>query len=225
MTTRSMTRVMLGVLLSLVVMASVGCASTSRPTESIRTSADRAYDRGQFEAASNDYAEIIARYPGDWQAQYQYGRCQLELDQPANARRALEIAQTRRPEDPDVVDALAEALYELEEESHLYALLRQQAEATGSPRAWLRLADYANRLGDPDSASMAIETAIRVDDGNTTAPYIAAADFNQSVGRLDAAVRRLRQAHWINPADQNVVSRLKALGEVPGPTLALPPDE
>ena len=64
---------------------------------------------------------------------------------------------------------------------------------------------------------------IAIDNGQTTDPYLLAASFAERLGDLDLALRRLRQAYGIDPYDENVNDRLTALGEVPGPTLALPP--
>ena len=78
-------------------------------------------------------------------------------------------------------------------------------------------------LNDPDSAQVALETAIAVDEGKTVEPYLQAAAFAQRLGDLEMALRRLRQAYGINPYDERVKQRLRELGEVPGPTIALPP--
>jgi hypothetical protein len=52
---------------------------------------------------------------------------------------------------------------------------------------------------------------------------VLAADLYDRLGDHAQAVRRLRQAHGINPNDGRIVERLLASGEVTGPTLALPP--
>lgn len=212
-------------LVSLVLAAAglAGCSSTRPPAESIRDTADHEYSVGDYAAAAEGYREIVDRYPGDWRAQYKLGLCHLELDQPTEARRALEIAITRRPDKVDVADALAESMYLQGDETALYAFLQERAEGTQSVHAYLRLAKYCVQLGDPDSAKTAIDTAVVLDDGRTVEPYLAAAAFAERVGDLDEALRRLRQAYAIDPKDEQVLARLRALGEVPGPTLALPP--
>ncbi len=40
---------------------------------------------------------------------------------------------------------------------------------------------------------------------------------------MDEAVRRLSQAYFINPRDRRVSEQLIELGEVPGPTISVPP--
>src|SRR5690606_32082038 len=129
----------------------------------------------------------------------------------------------RRPHDPEIADALAEAMYQVGDEQQLFAFLRQRAESTQSVESYLRLAHYSLEMDDPDSARIALNTAISIDNGQSVEPYLSAADFAERLGDMDLAVRRLRQAYGINPRDKRVTERLLALGEVPGPSIALPP--
>ena len=161
--------------------------------------------------------------PGDWLAQYRLGLCELELGNPDRARSALEIAHTRQPADADVVDALAEAMFRQGDEQPLFDLLTLRAETEQTVRAWLRLGRYSAELGDADTALTAFETAIELDAGRSVEPYVQTALFSQQIGDLDTALRRLRQAYKIDPEDPVVDQQLRDLGEVPGPTLALPP--
>ena len=123
----------------------------------------------------------------------------------------------------DVCDALAEAMFLQGDETGLFAFLRQRARTTESVRSHIRLARYSAEIGDPDSARTALETAIVIDEAGSTEPYLVAASFAEDVGDLDLAVRRLRQAYAIDPHDPMVHERLRALGEIPGPSIALPP--
>ena len=209
--------------IALLLIALVLCGCGARPTETIRTKGDLYFDHGDYSAAAREYGEITERYPGDWQAQYMLGRCKLKLNEPGEARAALEVAHTRRPGNSDIVDALAEAMYREGDKAQLFKFLKERADSEGTVRAWLRLGRYAAELGDPDSAATAFDTAIKVDGGHSTEPYLQAAAFSQQIGDIEGAVRRLRQAYTINPEDQQVVQRLRDLGEVPGPTIALPP--
>ncbi len=205
----------------ILAVGMAGCGQ--RPIESIRHSGDRYFDRDDYTAAAKEYDEIIQRYPGDWRAQYQLGRCKLALNRPTEAHSALEIAYTNNPRSADVVDALAEAMFRQGEQAQLYDFLKQRAESDQTVRSWLRLARYSSELGDADSAQTAYETAIMLDEGRSTEPYIQAAAFAEAIGDMDEALRRLRQAYGINPGDVRVTQRLRDLGEVPGPTIALPP--
>ena len=200
----------------------VGCSTTGRrPATAIRDDADFHFARHEYKEAVGYYAAVVDRYPGDWKAQYRYGLCQLELDQPYEARQALEVAHTRRPEHIGIVDALAEAMYLLGDEDRLFPFLRERAESTQSVGAYLRLARYSAEMGDPDSARKALQTALVLNDEQAVRPYVEAAAFAERLGDVEQAVAHLRRAYQIDPHNELVKTRLRDLGEIPGPTLGL----
>jgi tetratricopeptide (TPR) repeat protein len=210
------------VLLLLGLLTLSGC-ETHRPVDDIRRSGNMLFDRGEYAQAAGEYGLITERYPGDWHAQYRLGLSLLQVEQYTPARRALEVAHSQRPANPDVAAALAEVMYRQGDNRQLFDFLQNRAKSTQSELAYRQLAHYALEMGDPDSAKVAIETAIVMDEGRSVEPYLDAATMAEQLGDMDLAVRRLRQAYGINPLDQRVRRRLQALGEVPGPTIALPP--
>ena len=199
-----------------------GCQA-ARPAETIRASGDYRFNKGDYAGASDEYSEIVARYPGDWEAQYKLGLSQLELKNYSAGRRSLEIAYTQRPKDAKVAQALAEAMFRQGDESRLFAFLRSRAQETQLTEAYLMLAKYSMDLNDPDSAKTAVDTAIAIDDGKTTEPYLQAAALEERLGHLDQAERRLRQAYGINPYDTRVKEKLVALNVKIDQVTALPP--
>ena len=211
------------VLLPVLVVALVQVGCGARPIESVRDRADFQFDHQQYPSAATGYTEIVDRDPGDWRAQYRLGLCELELGNADRARTALEIAYARRPDDREVVDALAEVMYRQPDEEALFELLTERARTRQTVYAWMRLARYAAELGDADTAMAGFETAIELDAGKSVEPYVQTALFSRQIGDLDAALRRLRQAYRIDPEDPRVDKQLRELGEVPGPTLGLPP--
>jgi len=211
------------VVLSLVLAVSLTACDGPRPVETLRTWGDWYFKQQEYDKAAGEYGEITDRLPGDWEAQYQLGLCFIETGRYDEARTALEIALTRRPKNEDVADALADAMFHQGNQNELFAFLRGRAESQQSVHAHLRRAEYALKLSDPDTAKVAIETAIVIDNGQTIEPYLIAADFAQQLGDLEMAVRRLRQAYGIDPYNKIVKQRLRDLGEIPGPTIALPP--
>lgn len=206
-----------------IPLVALSACAVHTPVTTLRERGDAHFARSEYEQAADQYAQITERYPGDWQAQYQLGVSLLELGQTSDARRALELAHSLRPYDDEIARALAEAMYRLGDEQHLFAFLRERAESRQSSAAHLHFAHYALQMGDPDSAQIAINKAIAVDHGESVEPYLAAADLAEQLGDNDGALRRLRQAYGIDPHDQRVITRLRDHGEVPGPTLALPP--
>jgi tetratricopeptide (TPR) repeat protein len=214
---------LLGLLVALLgPLALTGCTQQQRPTEVIRDSGDRRFRAGDFAGARDDYSEIVANYPGDWEAQYRLGLALIETQQYPQARQALEIAYTLRPTQ-EVASAYAKALFLQRDESRLFAFLRERASSTRTTEAWLELGRYAMESNDPDTAKVAFDTAIEVDAGKTTAPYIEAAKLQERLGHLDEAIHRLAQAYGINQYDTRVHEMLRRLGEDPFKIKPLPP--
>jgi tetratricopeptide (TPR) repeat protein len=209
-------------LLALVTLQLGGCNSP-RPTDVIRSSGDYRFNKGDFEGAASEFGEIAARNPGDWEAQYKLGLSQMELKQYSAARRALEIAYSQRPKDPKVAEALAEAMFRQKDESHLFAFLRSRAETNQTPEAYILLAKYSMDLNDPDSAKTAADTAIALQTGKSTEPYLLSAQLNERLGHLDEAERRYRQAYGMNPYDPRVKAGLQKFNVKLDNTTALPP--
>ena len=216
-------RQLITLLLLISVIPTLSACSGQRPLRDVKASGDDAYALGMYDVASAEFGEVVERDPGDWWGQYQYGRTMLKLDRPLEARRALQTASDLRPGNPEIADALAEAMFQLGEQDELFAFLAGRAEATQSVHAYLRWATYAQRMEDPDSAMLAANTAIEIDDGTSAEPYLVAAEIARSVDRPDIEVRRLRQAYAIDDTNEQVIARLRELGEVPGPTIKLPP--
>lgn len=192
-------------------------------SQSLLERADYDFEYGRYEQAAERYQLVLDRYPGDPDANIGLGRSMLELDRTAEARSALELAAVARPADFEVCRLLAEAMYEDRDTVRLYQLLRDQAVEHRRPEAWLLMAEYALALDDPDTAQTAITAALELSDGSDPEPYLEAARFAERIGDQNEAVRRLRQAYGIAPEDPRVIAGLQEYGEVPGPTIALPP--
>jgi tetratricopeptide (TPR) repeat protein len=199
-----------------------GCTMQQRPMEVIRTSGDRYLRAGNYAQARDEYAEIVAAYPGDWEAQYRLGQCCIKTQEYAQARQALEVAYTLKPTQ-EVASALGEALFLQRDESRLFAFLRERATSTKTTEAYLELGKYAVECNDPDTAKVAFDTAIEIDTGKTTGPYLEAAKLEERLGHIDQAIHRLQQAYGINKYDTRVIESLRRLGEDPAKIKPLPP--
>ena len=206
----------------LAACAFAGCTGTP-PAERFIARGDERFHFDNYEGAAEMYERAVESQPGKWEAHYKLGLAQLELGNYSDARRNLELAYSRRPGRDDIADALAESLYRLGQEDRLYTFLQDRARSTGEARDYLVLAEYAEELDDPDMARRSINTAIELDEGRSVEPYLFAADLAERLGDLDEAIRRLRQALSIDVRDERVRQRLRDLGEIPGPSIALPP--
>ncbi len=209
--------------ITLVAGLALGGCTGTRPVDQVRASGDDAWDRGEFVLARAEYGEVVDRYPGDWRGQYRYGLTCLELGAWDSARTALKVAVDRRPRNPDVADAYARSLFHVGDREALVSFLRGRTQEFGTTRDWVRAAVWQKRIGDLDAALAAVETAIELDDGQSPEPYLVAADLAETLGDRENAVRRLRQAYGVAPGDEEVEAAMEALGEVPGPSYALPP--
>ena len=74
-------------------------------------------------------------------------------------------------------------------------------------------------LDDPDSATSAINTAIAIGQGKNETPYIIAASFAERLGDDNLALKRWKEAWYINPSNNQAANALRSYGEVPGPTM------
>ena len=192
-------------------------------TDVLKRTSNMALWEGNYQDAAQGYQELTDRQPGNWLWQYRLGISELSLEKLTKARRSLEIANTLRPNDREIIEALAEAMFRQGDKDHLMTMLQEEAQATQSIDMYMLLGDYLMEMGDPDSASTAYSTAIVLDDGRNIGPYLKASSFAEQLGDREMAVRRLRQAYGIEPGNEEVCNRLTALGEIPGPSQSLPP--
>ncbi len=211
-------------LICLLGLAAVSCAGP-RALQMVRESGDRAFARGDYRTALAEYREVVERSPADWATRVKLARTQLVLSDADAARENLAVAHRLRPEDDSIVDLLATAMLESGELAQMHDLLRLRAKEKGRVSDYLRLGFFMAKAGDLDAAEKALKTAARIDRGRHVEPELALADFYQKVGDEEAALLHLRHALWIDPSNETVVQRIRKMGEVPGPSLAVqPPD-
>ena len=208
-----------------VSMLGFGC-NTLNPEKSAELG-QHYLDHHDWARAAAEARPIVDAQPGYWKTQYVYGVAMTHLGDLAAAGRALERAYDAQPRNTTVVFAYAEVLFQANEASALYQVLRGAGADLHSAKAYVKLAEYAEKLNDLDSAVMALSAAIEVDDG-FSGPMSSDAYYYLSVvqaklGNADASTRRLRQAYGISPTDPRVLDALRAAGVSPDPSVALPP--
>ena len=203
----------------------VGCDSTpNAPTTLLLEKGDHDFEWGRYEAAAEHYRHILDREPGDPQALEGYGRCMLALGRPAEAAESFSLAVARTPGDRELLLLLAEAEFEAGELDEAFDLVRTWALDNNDAAAWYKLADFARRSNDPDTARESIARAIEIDPEGSASYYLLAAEIDMDLlQNTTSALRRLRQAYGLEPGNQEIADRIRAYGEIPGPTLVLPP--
>lgn len=206
----------------LLVMS--GC-SGQRPLHVVKDSAERLYMLDRYEDAIPDLVEYNDRKPNDAEMRYKLGMAYINTGQPKLARQHMNVAVDVAPSVDRYMDGYAEALQKSGESDQMLLALRQRANDRGTVADYLRLGQYASRVGHADEALVALKTAARLDAGRTVEPQLALASFYGAVNDRANEVRRLRMATWIAPANKIAEERLRELGEIPGPAQAIQPEE
>jgi tetratricopeptide (TPR) repeat protein len=201
----------------------MSACSGSRAIDVARAEGDFHYEWGRFEEAAPAYLEIIDRYPGDWEAEYRYGMCLVHLGREKEARTHIETASARNPSNQEVAFALADVYAKLNERGRLVQLLKSRATERAEVESWLKLAELGRKLNDLDLEDMAITSALQVKGESQWKAYVRASELAEAEGQQPEAVRRIRQAYFLNPHSPVVINRLETLGLERAPETALPP--
>ena len=202
----------------------VGCAQ-QRAVSIVRRDADRSAHREQYDAALMDYQEVVDRDPSDWVYRLKLADTLVTLKRFDAAIEHYAVVLGVRPDDRAVIEKYTNAMYQAGRHDRLISYLTHRAKDTGAVADYLQLGWYSAKVGDADLAQRALLTAARLDHGASVAPYLALADFYNAAGDHDAALRQLRIATGIDPANTTVQEKIRAMGEIPGPSFALTPDE
>ncbi|MAE61192.1 MAG: hypothetical protein CMJ49_07530 [Planctomycetaceae bacterium] len=235
-------------LLGVLFAALTGCVTETR-SDWRRLEAHRAYHAGDIPTARDYFAACVNEQATDWKSQYFLGRIALETGDLHTARRHLDLAYTLRranteelsyqpeplrpinpdldqprwPTLPQIIDLLAEVIYQQDDTVRLNEFLNSVAQRSGNPNDYIRLGRFLQRSGDPDSAVTALNKAVLLAPVDDRRPYLALADFYEDIGLASEAQIALRRAYGIRP-DDKLADRLRSHGIVPGPTAALPID-
>ncbi|MFN0133108.1 MAG: tetratricopeptide repeat protein [Phycisphaerales bacterium] len=208
----------------LALLPFLAACNTTRPLPTVREHGERAFNRGQFEVARADFAEYVERNPGEPEMRLFLAKSLLALGNAAEAVEHGSAAVHLRPTNQDAVETYARALFESKQMTELDRFLRAQTESAGTTGSFLRWGRYLAKAGDADGAEHAFLQAAQVDGGKTIEPQVALAEFYRSIGDTKNELRRLRMALSFNTTDNAINARIRELGEVPGPSLALPPE-
>ena len=196
----------------------VGC-SARVPARSLAERAHFNFWAQNWQLAQVEYAELVDRFPDNWEYQYKLGTSALHDNDLDTARQSLSIAETLRPQDRVIALNLAETMYRQDDRDALFNFLVDRAESTQKSDDWLVLARYSLDLDDPDMARLAIQEALVLDVSDSAAPYIVAAELSERLGDIDGALQSLKIAWTLEPENAQVQAMIRGLGEVPGPTM------
>ncbi|MFG0259142.1 MAG: tetratricopeptide repeat protein [Phycisphaerales bacterium JB041] len=201
----------------------LGVAGCERPLSQVRAGANQYYFDGMYADAQPLYQEIVDRRPGDARSNYELGRNLLAMGQTTEARERMILAYNLEPSNETYFEGMADALAAAGNEDDLFDALEHRIADRGGVADYIMLGRYAQRIGKADEAERAFLSAAEIDGGESVTPQKTLAEFYRSIGDTDAEVRRLRMMLWFDRQDAAVNSRLRELGQIPGPTFALPP--
>lgn len=204
-----------------LVAVLAGCVQ--RPIAQIRADANTAYFDGRYDQAEPLYREVVDRRGGDALGHYELGRALLALDRAGEAREQMILAYNLEPANHTYFDGMADAYVAAGDEDGLFRALEHRIRDRGGVADYLAMGRYTERLGHADEAERAYLGAAEIDGGLTREPQEALASFYRAVGDRNAEVRRLRMVLWFDPTDEVVTTRLRELGEIPGPSFVLAP--
>lgn len=183
-----------------------------------------AEDEGDWDEAYALWSEYVDRRPQSALAEYRLGQVEMRLGLYEQAVGHLRVAHDLEPGNIQYLEALAQAYVAVGEQDQLMTLLRQTAEEGPDGSGYLRMGRFAQEAGLLDEAKEAFELAIVNYRGQSAEPYMAMADFGQAIGNHDMEVRNLRYALWFDRDHASISARLRDLGMIPGPSLALEPE-
>lgn len=220
---RSVFRLAVPSLAAAVLLSGCAASSASRPMVAAKKEADFAFEHGDFAKAAPAYLEILERAPGDWEVEYRYGVSLAELGNLREARTHCETAQAANPASEEVAAGLAQVYYRLGEKQKLVQLLQDRGNLQRSLPSFMLLAEYGLKMDDPDTASMAVNGAILLAEGDSYEPYLKAVEVAERLGDTKLAARRLRQAYTIAPKSPAVAAKLSEYGLAAAAETGLPP--
>lgn len=214
---------LVGCLLGAAVLPLAGC---QKPNRFLRQEGMNAYADKQYEVSHQKFSQAVTQRPEDWKSQYYLGLIALKQDRPLDAQLALEKSLSLRADHPEtiaILDALAESLLMQSKYANLTAMLQEACDHYGRPEDYVRQGIYLGKSGDVDGAKLAFKKAIRFARKDDPTPFIALADFYDSLGSGADALMALRQAYYVDPHNVRVQERIRRHGMIPGPTVAVEP--
>ena len=209
-----------------------GCSTVSNISAENRALHQRelgiaAFNRGEYDEAKVRFQNALDAKPTDFRQHYWMGATELKLSRPVVAQTKFEYAWTLRQEDsewtPKILDGIAESMFQQDLRDELVTFLGETSTRYGKTADYLREARYLVKIGDPDNAIVAYRKGVRLSTDGDPEPYIAIADFYESINDIPNAVTSLRYAYYLDPDSEAIADRFRQFGIVPGPTLKLEP--
>ena len=207
-----------------VGLTAAGCANRPESLGSLRARGDRAAARGDHVEALAAYRQILERRPGDAEVRYREGLSRDATGDIGAARESFTVAHDLEPENPIYLRAFIASMLQTGERDEAFTMLQRRAQETEGYRGYLELGRALREAGLPDDAERALVIASRIADHRSEAAHWELANLYLEAGDSAKELERLRVLLYLTPDDPYVSRRIRDLGEIPGPSLSLPPD-
>ena len=214
---------MLGLMLAMAGLSLAGC---EMPNEVLRRQALDAMEQRDMGRADARLRRALVQDPADWRANLYLAKLRLQQNRALEAQSLAEHAYKQNPAGPDtpeILDTLAESLYQQGDKPALAQFLSGTATLRKNPSDYLRQARYLGKIGDSDGVNLAFIKAAKFAAPDDPRPYLEAAMYYQIVGEQERVVTNLRHAYYCAPESVVVWEKMRAAGLAPGPGVGLPP--
>jgi len=189
----------------------------------IRTLVREAVLAGDWQAALPLAQELATRRPDLAEFQELLGYVQSNAGRHALAAESYAVALELDPGNHEYIEGRARALAGAGEVRAALDFLGDAANETADPDLYHRLGTLALGVGLIEEAETAFRSALAASGGEQVRTQRALAELYRSLGDDEREMRHLRVLLTLTPEDETIPARIRELGEIPGPSLALPP--
>ena len=214
-------------LLSGVLLTGTAALAGCQTSIMLRDQGQEALAQGNYQVAQEQFQRAIEKNATSYLTHYYLGLSYLKARRPLDAQLAFERARTLASSTSEkfeaILDGIAESLYQQKQYDNLHQFLEKSAGYYGETDDYLRQARYLVKTGDLDAARVAFRKAAYFAPSGDARPYLALAEFYESLNDVPRAVEALRYAYHVNPQNPEIADRLRRFGIVPGPTVAAEP--
>jgi tetratricopeptide (TPR) repeat protein len=205
-----------------------GCSTSKKVRSTLATNqvlvqAGAAEDDGDYEKAYQLWTDFVERRPHEAFGEYRLGRIENRLGKHSDAVRHLSIAHDLKPGNIEYIEELAVAYSASGQQDELLSMLNATVDEGEDGSGYLRLAHHAAKVGMMDEAHEALIAAVTIHGAVSAKPHLALADFARDIGDAEVEITALRHALWFDPSDSTILDRIRELGLIPGPSIALDP--
>ena len=196
-----------------------------RELTQLRASADAAFVNRDYERASEDYEAYLEMLPNVAEVRYRLGISELEMGRLSSAKTHLAVAHDIAPANNDYTIGYGRAIVETGDESELFNFIRNLLESAVTAETYIAVGEIAWMGGLHDEAERAYRTAVTLEGATSAVPHRELAHFYRSIGDAESEIERWRVVLSFDLNDTEANSRLRSLGVIPGPSMALQPND